>query len=352
MLLVYDRVMPTGGLQTLVLVSLIGVTAVLTLALLEWVRSRLLVRAGAQLEESLAGPVMAAVLAQPGLSRMERAQATRQFDTFRQAVSGAAVLAAFDAPWSPIYIIAAYLLHPAIGLLCTLSAALMLGLALLNERATHAPLKSANEAAAATYGRQDYASAWASEVRALGMGRALVAKQLEDRRAMIALQTRASFAAGRYSGLIKFCRLVLQSGALGFGAWLAVERQISPGAIIAASLLLTRALAPIEQIVGSWKSIIQARDAYGDLKRLFNGAARAPVPMHLPAPRGEISVEGVTMLTANRERVALTDVSIKIEAGQFVGVIGPSGAGKSTLLRLIAGAATPERRRGDERLGQ
>jgi len=343
MLLVYDRVVPTGGLETLVLVSIVGLAAVATLSLLEWVRSRLLVRSGARLEHELAGPVMAAVLAQPGLSRVERSQAMRQFDVFRQAMAGNAVLTAFDAPWAPIYIIAAFLLHPAIGLLCLLASGLMLSLAWLNERATHAPLKAANDAAALAYGRQDYASAWASEIRALGMGRALVAKQLDDRRTVVELQTRASFAAGRYNGLIKFFRLVLQSGALGFGAYLAVERQISAGAIIAASLLLTRALAPIEQIVASWKSIISARDAFSDLKRLFAGAEARPQAINLPTPRGDISVEGVTMLTAHRERVALSDVSLKIEAGQFVGVIGPSGAGKSTLLRLIAGAVAPER---------
>jgi ATP-binding cassette subfamily C protein len=175
------------------------------------------------------------------------------------------------------------------------------------------------------------------------MGRALVAKQLADRRTLVELQTQASFSAGRYTSLIKFARLVLQSGALGFGAYLAVERQISAGAIIAASLLLTRALAPVEQIVGSWKSIIQARDAFADLTRLFSGARSAPEAIHLPTPRGDISIEGVTMLTAHRERVALSEVTLKIEAGQFIGVIGPSGAGKSTLLRLIAGAAAAER---------
>ena len=343
MLLVYDRVVPTNGLETLVLVSIVGLTAVGTLSILEWMRSRLLVRSGARLENELAGPVMAAVLAQPDLSRVERAQAMRQFDVFRQAMSGNAILTAFDAPWSPIYIIAAFLLHPALGLLCLFASGLMLALAWLNERATHAPLKAANEAAALAYGRQDYASAWAAEIRALGMGRALVAKQLADRQTVVELQSRASFAAGRYTGLIKFCRLVLQSGALGFGAYLAIERQISAGAIIAASLLLTRALAPIEQIVGSWKSIIQARDAFAELTQLFNGAKAAGSTMHLPTPRGEISVEGVTMLTAHRERIALSDVSLRIEAGQFIGVIGPSGAGKSTLLRLIAGAASPER---------
>ncbi len=343
MLLVYDRVMPTNGVQTLVLASLVGLSAVAALSVLDWVRSRLLVRASARLERELAGPVMAAVLAQPGLSRMQRSQATRQFDTFRQALSGAAMISAFDAPWSPIYVIAGFLLHPAIGLMCLLSCGLMLGLAWMNEKSTHAPLKAANDAAAAAYGRQDYTSAWAAEVRALGMGRALVAKQLEERQTVVELQTRASFAAGHYSGLIKFCRLVLQSAALGFAAWLAIERQLSAGAIIAASLLLTRSLAPIEQIVGAWKSIVHARDAFADLKRLFDGASKAPAPMHLPAPRGEIRLERVTLLTAGRDRIALNDVSAAIQPGEFIGVIGPSGAGKSSLLRLIAGAVAPER---------
>ncbi len=343
MLLVYDRVMPSNGLETLVLISLVGLFAVATLSTLEWIRSRLLVRSSARLEHVLAGPVMATLLAQPGLSRLQRSQATRQFDTFRQAMSGNAILAAFDAPWSPIYILAAFLLHPALGLMCLLAGGLMLGLAWLNEKATHAPIKAANDAAAVAYGRQDYSSAWAAEVRALGMGSALVAKQIAERRTAVELQTRASFAAGRYSALIKFSRLVLQSGALGFGAYLAVERQISAGSIIAASLLLTRALAPIEQVVGSWKSIIQAREAFADLKKLFAGARADEVQMHLPTPRGDIRLERVTMLTAGRERMALNDLSLNIEAGQFVGIIGPSGAGKSSLLRLIAGAATPER---------
>jgi ATP-binding cassette subfamily C protein len=227
--------------------------------------------------------------------------------------------------------------------MCVLAACLMLGLAWLNERATHQPMRAANDAAAMAYGRQDYASAWAAEVRALGMGRALVATQIEERRVVVELQTRASFSAGHYGALIKFSRLVLQSGALGLGAYLAVERQISAGAVIASSLLLTRALSPIEQVVGSWKSINQARDAYADLGRLFKGAKARDPYMNLPTPRGEITLEGVSMLTATRDRAALVDISCKIEAGLFVGVIGPSGAGKSSLLRLIAGAASPDR---------
>ena len=342
MLLVYDRVMPTGGLETLVLISLVGLTAVATLAFLEWMRSRLLVRSSARLEAELAGPVMAQVLTQASLSRVDRSQAMRQFDTFRQAVAGQAILTAFDAPWTPIYVLAAFLLSPYLGLMCIGAGALMLGLAWLNEKATHGPLTAANTAAAVAYAKQDHASAWASEIRALGMGRALVAKQLEERREVVELQTQASFAAARYGGLIRFARLVLQSAALGVGAWLAIERQISAGSVIAASLLLTRALAPIEQIVGAWKGIIQAHGAFDSLNRLFLGAKGEDAHIRLPVPRGDIAIEAVTAQTPTLDRVALDGVSLQIDAGCYVGIIGPSGAGKSTLLRLIAGAAQPK----------
>jgi ATP-binding cassette subfamily C protein len=285
---------------------------------------------------------MSEVLNQVTLSRVDRSQAMRQFDTFRQAVSGHAVLTAFDAPWTPIYVLAAFLLSPYLGLMCAGAGALMLGLAWLNEKATHSPLTAANTAAAVAYAKQDHASAWASEIRALGMSRALVDKQLQERREVVELQTRASFAAARYGGLIRFVRLTLQSAALGVGAWLAIEKQISAGSVIAASLLLTRALGPVEQIVGAWKSIIQARAAFEGLNHLFEGAKPDSAHIRLPVPRGDISIEGVTAQTPSLDRVALNDVSLQIEAGSYVGIIGPSGAGKSTLLRLIAGAAHPK----------
>jgi ATP-binding cassette subfamily C protein len=341
MLLVYDRVMPTGSHAALALVSAVGLVAIATLAFLEWMRARLLIRSGARLEQVLAGPVLSAVLNQPGLSRVDRAQAMRQFDNFRQAAAGHAILAAFDAPWTPIYVLAAFLLNPAIGWLCVAAGAGMLGLAWLNERATRAPLQAANTAAASAYARQDHASAWSAEIRALGMGRALVAKQLGERHGVIDLQTRASFAAAGWGGLIRFVRLALQSGALGLGAWLAIDRQISPGAVIAASLLLGRALAPIEQIVGSWRSITQAQGAFAALNALFARDAAAAEPLHLPAPRGAVSLERVSVMTPTLERIALADVNLDIEPGAFIGVVGPSGAGKSTLLRVIAGAIDP-----------
>jgi ATP-binding cassette subfamily C protein len=342
MLLVYDRVVPTNGLTTLAVVSLIALIALATLSALDWLRSRLLIRAGSRLEHELAGPVMLMVLDRPDLSRLDRSRAMREFDVLRQSIAGQGALAVFDTPWTAIYIIAAFLLHPAIGGLCLASALLLLALAWLNEVATRAPLQVVGEAAATAYARQDQASALAAEVRALGMTEGIVARQVLERVSLIGLQTKTSFTAVSYSSLIRFSRLVLQSAVLGLGAYLTIRNQISGGAVIAASLLLSRALSPIEQIVGSWKSIVQARAAYAELTRLFQDDRDRPGRTNFPPPAGRISVEGVTSLTGDRRAAAIDDVSFTVEPGQFIGVLGPSGAGKSTLLRLIAGAAQPD----------
>ena len=177
----------------------------------------------------------------------------------------------------------------------------------------------------------------------MGMRRAIVRRHLHEREAMTRLQTQASFAASGYVTLTRFARLALQSLALGAGALLAVNNQISPGAIFAASFLIARALAPIEQVLGAWKSLVQARSAYKTLTDLFIEEGAEPEHTALPAPTGRIAVENLTVLNARRDGSILGDIRFTVEAGEIVGIIGPSGAGKSTLVRLIAGAAAPDR---------
>jgi ATP-binding cassette subfamily C protein len=342
MLQVYDRVVPTGGLTTLALLSLVALVSLGTMGVLDWLRSRLLVRISARIDRELAGPILSTVLSQPGLSRLERSQAMRQFDTLRQGLASPGVIAALDAPWAPIYILAAFLLHPALGVLTLVAGLVLLALAWSNERATHGLIHEASEAASLASAKQMHASSYAAEVRALGMCGALTVKQLADRCIVNELQTRASFAAGNHGGLIRFLRITLQSAALGLGGYLVVKGAVSPGSMIAASLLLSRALAPIEQIVGAWKTILQSREAYEKLHSLFADSGRSSY-MHLPKPTGSIEVEHLTVLTPQNERVALADVSFRIQPGELVGIIGLSGAGKSTLLRTLAGAAQPTR---------
>jgi ATP-binding cassette subfamily C protein len=340
MLQVYDRYVPSGNGATLLLVSLMGGAGLVTLAALDWVRGRLLVRVSARFDRLLAGPTLMAALAGHGAIRADRGEAMRDFDTLRQMIASGAMIALFDAPWAPIFLLFAFLLHPLLGAVTLTGAIVLIALAWGNERATHAGIAQANVAAAAAYARQAQVSAHAEEVRALGMARGLVAAALAERDAVAQAQLDASFAGGRYAALIKFFRLVFQSGALAVGAWLAVTGRISMGAIIAASLLLGRTLAPIEQLVAAWRPIVRAIEARKRLEALL-GRPIAPAATILPEPTGRIAIEALAISDPNGRAPILGGISALIEPGSMVAVAGPSGAGKSTLLRALAGAVEP-----------
>lgn len=342
MMQVYDRVLSTGSGVTLLMLSLACLGGLAVIGCLDWIRSRLLVRATARFDAALSADTLRAVLTQPSLSRQERAEAMRQFDTLRQGIGGSALLAAFDAPWAPIYMLVSFLLHPALGALSVVACTVLVLLAWSNERSTHRRLAQAGTAAANAYASQGHVSAYAAEVRALGMHDALIKRQLRERAVANDLQIDASLAHGNHAGLIKFVRLVLQSAALGLGGYLAINGAIGGGAVFAASLLLSKAVQPIEQLVGSWKGLMAARDSYGQLGRILEGGT-AITRTHLPKPTGLVDVEQITVLTPQNERVALADISFRVEPGELIGVVGLSGSGKSSLLRALAGAITPAR---------
>ncbi|NEX94071.1 type I secretion system permease/ATPase [Caulobacter sp. 17J65-9] len=345
MMQVYDRVIPTGGIMTLVFITAVIVFALATLAGLDYIRGRLLIRAGLRLDRQLAGQVLTRLSSQlrpgqPGSLRIS--QAMREFDSFRQVMTGPGALALFDAPWTPIYLLFTFMLNPWLGLLTLTGGIILLLLAIANERSNKQRLQQASEASAAAYVAQEAVSANAETVRALGMRRALVTLQLQQRHKATEIQAQAQFVGGRYQGAIKFLRLVLQSLALGTGAYLAVERQISSGAVIAASVLLSRALQPIEQVVGAWSGIVSARHAFTTLVELFDRYPDEPERTLLPPPKGMIQVEGVTNRMPGADSYVLRNVSFSVQPGETVGVVGPSGAGKTTLARVLAGALLPD----------
>lgn len=341
MMQVYDRVVPTGGLTTLVLITVVAVFALAALSGLDWLRGRLMLRAGLRLDRMLSGKVLSRVMDLQ--SKAPNTHALREFDNVRGAIGGQGMLALFDAPWTPIYLACCFLLHPLIGVLTLVGGIILFILAWLNERDTRPRLNKAIQSQNHAYSAQESIAGQSEVVRALGMRESSIARQVHQRQQATAAQADAQLAGGRYSGAIKFLRLVMQSASLGLAAYLAVKGEITPGSIIASSVLLSRAVAPIELLVGVWPSLVQGVASWKILTDLFAGTAGVERERTaLPAPRGRLQVEGVTVKFPDTEAPQLRGVAFALQPGQTLGIVGASGSGKTTLARVIAGAFKPQ----------
>ncbi|RYD40329.1 MAG: ATP-binding cassette domain-containing protein, partial [Sphingomonadales bacterium] len=344
MMQVYDRVVPTNGVLTLVFITVVVGVAIATLSALDAIRVRLMTRASLRLDRLLSGDILDRLLARsrarPGDPSTQ--QAMREFDLLRQSLAGQAATALFDVPWTPLYLLVAFLIHPILGLLVLAAGAVLVTLAIANERRSKAKAEEAHQANAAAYESHEAMLRKAEIVRALGMRRALVSRHIQQRSIGLNAVADLQFSGSRYNGLVKFVRMFMQSFALGVGAWLAINGQISVGAIIAASVLLSRALQPIEQLVGLWPNIVQSRQALRTLGTLFEQASGPVVRTTLPDPQGQVDLQGVVVRNGNGSAVLLKNISLKLVPGEVLGVVGPSGAGKTTLARVVAGALPPD----------
>ncbi len=338
MLQVYDRVIPTGGIATLILLSVVLVVSLGVMAILDAVRSRLLSRAALRIERLASD----AVIAENMRARREGVPpvaTARDIDTLRQGVTSPAAIGLLDLPWTPLFIGICFVIHFWIGMMALGGAVLITALALVNERASRGALSQLSAKAATFYVAHDGDLNSAETINALGSSAKMRNRRAKARAEYVDLQTEAAFQGATYSAATKVVRMMLQSAALGLGAYLAVEREISAGAIIAATILTARAFAPVEQIVGGWRQIGMAATAYQGLRKLFAGAKPAVLHTPLPDPKGRIQLEAVSALAPDGRTVSMQNASFVAGPGEIIGVIGPSGAGKTTLARVLANAA-------------
>lgn len=342
MLQVYDRVIASSSQVTLLMLTLALLLAFLALAGLDAVRARVLTRASIRLDRLIAGRVMTAIIDRASSFGGARSQLLRDFDTFRQFITGTGIHAVFDLPWAPIYILVIFALHPVLGAFALGSAVVLVLMALLNEIFVRPPLTESNEAASRNYGFTEMSLRNWEVVQAMGMMGGLLQRWGRDRNRMLERQATASDVAATMQSIIRFLRLSMQSLILGLGAYLVIERLATVGAMFAASILLGRALQPVEQVVGSWRSLVAARTAYHRVHDLLAATSVRDPSLELPRPSGLLTVENLSFAApGNTAKLILRGVSFRVEPGEVLGVIGPSGAGKSTLVRQIVGVMSP-----------
>lgn len=339
MLQVYDRAVGSASLSTLLMLTLIMLLLMITMGGLEWVRSRIMVRISTRLDTLLSQRLFDASFKQAlNTSGMHAtAQPLSDLNGLRQFLTGNGLFAFFDAPWIPIYLAVMFMFHPWYGWMGVVSAVLLGALAFANEKLTHSPLQVANREQMAATAFTNKSLRNAEVVQSMGMLASLRQHWSGRTHKILALQSLASDRAATMTSVSRTFRQIVQSLVLGLGAYLTINHEISSGLMIAGSILLGRALAPIDQLIGVWKGFLGARSQYARLHELLLKIAAEPERMSLPAPEGAIRVEGLSAGSPDARKPIIRGVDFQVAAGEVVGIIGPSGAGKSTLARALLG---------------
>jgi PrtD family type I secretion system ABC transporter len=341
MLQVYDRVLTSGSMPTLVALSVLTALLYGMIGLFELIRTRVIARVGVEIDQRLSSRILKASLRRSLLKQGASVTALRELDNVRQFASGPAPMVFFDAPWTPIYLLVIFLVHWALGVAAALGAVLILVLALTSEKTSRQPLSESNKAAAVSLDMADSAQRNVEALAAMGMVEAFRKRWQKANGEALAWQIAASDTIGSTASLSKAVRLLLQSTMLGIGAALAINGLISAGSIIAGTIIFGRALAPVEQAVGQWRSFVKARESFGRLEQLLREEPEPPAKTALPAPKGYLEISQLRVAAPDTNRLILANLSFNVTPGQLLAVIGPSASGKSTLARTLVGIWPP-----------
>jgi len=344
MLQVYDRVLTSGSVPTLLVLSLAVTVAYAFLGLFEWVRMKMLARIAAMVEGRLEEPAFRASVNSNRLGADGRSadDPLKDVETLRQYISSPGLLFLFDAPWLPFFLFIVYLLHPILALVAVIGAVVLIGLTLFNERALSAQMSEIAEDASHQNSLIQSSRLNGEAVAAMGMSPALLGRQQQMKSELIGRQIRIADTGSGFSTATKVLRMLLQSILLATGAALAVAGEMSAGAMIASSILAARALSPVEQAVGSWRQFISFRRAWSRLDKTLGQAGPAAPKVNLPAPKATLGVTDLSLTAEGCEAPILSGVQFGLSAGDALGVIGPSAAGKTTLARAITGLWQPD----------
>ena len=345
MLEIYDRVLPSRSMPTLVGLLVLAAALFTALGILDAIRGRILVRIGGALDETLSGRVYDTLMRLPLRvgARSDGTQPLRDLDAVRSYLSGLGPVALFDLPWIPLYLAICFAFHPLIGFAALAGAIILIVLTLLTEILMRAPARAATEAAVARNGLAEASRRNAEALVAMGMAGHIAARWSEANRQYMRSQQEASDLGGGLGAISKVLRMMLQSGVLAVGAYLVIHQEASAGIIIAASILSARALAPVDLAIANWKGFVAARQSWQRLNRLLTMSPARLTPMQLQTPVQRLTVEAVSASPPGVPKVVVQDITFELEAGQGLGIIGPSGSGKSSLVRLLVGVWQPVR---------
>ncbi|KTD06743.1 type I secretion system permease/ATPase [Legionella jamestowniensis] len=341
MMQIFDRVLASHSYETLIYLTLISIIALFVLSLLDVVRTNILIHISTWLDRKLSPFALALSPDQIIQGNPYPEQVLRDVNTVRTFLGGTAMFTFFDAPWIPIYLIVIFLLHPILGLISTLGAILLFLCALANEFATKKVMENANNLAISNTNETGATLRNAEVIQAMGMLFSLINNWYSNNEKVLFLQTQSSKVSGYILSLSKFLRLCLQILILGVGAYYVLTNQITSGMMIAASILMSRALAPVEQAIGAWKQFQNFKQAKHRLEPHFKFKSDRKSGLKLPRPKGIVSLENVFYTPPNMQKLVISNLTHKIQAGEMVALIGASAAGKSTLARLIVGIIKP-----------